>query len=190
VVDRGGAAGRRVSLCDAGNGGEDCHPGGLGWGARSLIGEMHRKFAIAQNAAIGAVIAFFGLVCVGLAPDLVAGGSMARTWCAAIALWWGGTLAAPALDWGAVRTHDPLAKSRFRATPPAVCDLRHRLWLARDPPVNGIRPWIVTLRAVAGGLASSFVVSVFRHCFANCIVKPFPSDPVTTTSSESGAWRW
>ncbi len=56
------------------------------------LSEMHRKFAIAQNAAIGAVIAFFGIVCVGFAPQLVEGTILARMWCAAIALWWGGRL--------------------------------------------------------------------------------------------------
>lgn len=54
--------------------------------------EIHRRFAIAQNGAIGAVIAAFGIVCIGFAPELLNGTSMARLWCGAIALWWGGRL--------------------------------------------------------------------------------------------------
>ena len=63
--------------------------------------EIHRRFAIAQNAAIGAVIAVFGLVAVGWAPLLVAGTPLARLWCGAVALWWGGRLAL--LPWLGVR---------------------------------------------------------------------------------------
>jgi len=55
--------------------------------------ELHRRFAIAQNLAIGAVIAVFGLLCVGFADELASGSTMARLWCGAIALWWGGRLA-------------------------------------------------------------------------------------------------
>ena len=74
--------------------------------------EIHRRFAIAQNAAIGAVIVVFGLICLLAAPALVRGDTMARCWSAAIALWWGGrlivlpwlgiapTLTTPWLRWG------------------------------------------------------------------------------------------
>lgn len=74
------------------------------------LSELHRKFAIAQNAAIGAVIAFFGVVCISFAPDLVTGTTMARLWCAAIALWWGGRLAL--LPWIGVQSE--LTTTRLR----------------------------------------------------------------------------
>lgn len=54
---------------------------------------LHRRFALAQNAAIGAVMVGFGLVCLGFAPDLAGGAPLARLWCGAIALWWGARLA-------------------------------------------------------------------------------------------------
>ncbi|HWA87872.1 MAG TPA: hypothetical protein VG710_16700 [Opitutus sp.] len=54
--------------------------------------EVHRRFAIAQNFFIGATIAFFGVVAVGFAPQLIDGSAMARIVSAAIALWWGGRL--------------------------------------------------------------------------------------------------
>jgi hypothetical protein len=53
---------------------------------------VHRCFAVAQNAFIGAAMIFAGLVSLLLARDLVMGSAMARVWCAAIALWWGGRL--------------------------------------------------------------------------------------------------
>ena len=61
---------------------------------RNLAGlpEIHRRFAVAQNLAVGAVIAVMGGVCLGFAPELVAGEPMARVWAAVIALWWGGRL--------------------------------------------------------------------------------------------------
>ncbi|MCF3650526.1 hypothetical protein [Synoicihabitans lomoniglobus] len=76
---------------------------------------IHRRFAIAQNAAVGGVIAWLGLVCVGFAPLLVGGETMARLWCAAIALWWGGRLAL--LPWLAIKPEltSPLLRWGFRA---------------------------------------------------------------------------
>lgn len=76
---------------------------------------IHRRFAIAQNVAVGAVMAVFGLVCVGFAPLLVAGELMARLWCGAIALWWGGRLAL--LPWLAVEPAltTPTLRWGFRA---------------------------------------------------------------------------
>lgn len=65
-----------------------------GWDENlNRLPELHRRFAIAQNAAIGAVMLVFGIVCLGFAPELTAGSSLARLWCCAIALWWGGRLA-------------------------------------------------------------------------------------------------
>lgn len=52
--------------------------------------DLHRRFALAQNFFIGAVIAFFGIVCLVFAPSLIADTTSARILCAAIALWWGG----------------------------------------------------------------------------------------------------
>ena len=64
-----------------------------GWdGNLSRLPDVHRRFAVAQNFAIGATIAFCGLVCLCFAPELVAGATMARVLCAGIALWWGGRL--------------------------------------------------------------------------------------------------
>jgi hypothetical protein len=54
--------------------------------------DIHRRFALAQNFFIGATIAFFGVVCLCFAPELVAGATIARVLCAAMALWWGGRL--------------------------------------------------------------------------------------------------
>lgn len=54
--------------------------------------EIHRRFAVAQNFFIGATMAFFGVVSLCFAPELVAGSTPARIICAGIALWWGGRL--------------------------------------------------------------------------------------------------
>lgn len=54
--------------------------------------EIHRRFAIAQNFAIGATTALLGLVCLGFAPVLVDGSPGGRILCGVIALWWGGRL--------------------------------------------------------------------------------------------------
>jgi hypothetical protein len=64
---------------------------------------IHRRFAVAQNVFIGAVIAFAGLISLGCAPELVAGTPLARMACGGIALWWGGRLAV--LSWLGVRPH-------------------------------------------------------------------------------------
>lgn len=65
--------------------------------------ELHRRFAVAQNFFIGATIAFFGVVCLFFAPDLLNGTPTARILCAAIALWWGGRLVV--LPWLRVWPH-------------------------------------------------------------------------------------
>ena len=54
--------------------------------------EVHRRFALAQNAFIGAVIAVSGIVSLVFAPLLVQQSPLARVICACIALWWGGRL--------------------------------------------------------------------------------------------------
>jgi hypothetical protein len=62
---------------------------------------IHRRFAIAQNASIGAMIAVLGLFSLGFAPELVAGAPLARAICGATALFWGGRAAV--LPWLGVR---------------------------------------------------------------------------------------
>jgi hypothetical protein len=54
---------------------------------------VHRRFAVAQNAFIGATIAVCGLWSLFFARELVSGTPLARAVCAAIALWWGGRFA-------------------------------------------------------------------------------------------------
>ena len=54
--------------------------------------EVHRRFAVAQNAFIGLAMIFAGVACLGFARDLASGSRPARIICAGIALWWGGRL--------------------------------------------------------------------------------------------------
>jgi hypothetical protein len=54
--------------------------------------DVHRRFAIAQNIFIGAVMVFGGIVSMSFAPELVSGATSARIICAGIALWWGARL--------------------------------------------------------------------------------------------------
>ena len=64
-----------------------------GWDANLMrLPDVHRRFAIAQNVFIGAVMVFAGIVSVLFAPDLVSGSTSARIVCSGIALWWGGRL--------------------------------------------------------------------------------------------------
>jgi len=65
--------------------------------------EVHRRFAVAQNFFIGAVIAFCGVVCLWFAPALVTGTIAARIVCAGISLWWGGRIVV--LQWLRVWPH-------------------------------------------------------------------------------------
>ena len=53
---------------------------------------IHRRFALAQNFSIGAVIAVLGLLSLCFAPTLVGGTPLARAVCGIIALFWGGRL--------------------------------------------------------------------------------------------------
>jgi hypothetical protein len=71
---------------------------------------IHRRFAVAQNASIGATIAALGLFSLCFAPELVAGTPLARAVCAATALFWGGRLGV--LPWLGVRSTltNPLLK--------------------------------------------------------------------------------
>ena len=62
---------------------------------------IHRRFAVAQNVSIGAMIAVLGLFSLFLAPELVGGTPLARAVCAATALFWGGRLCV--LPWLGVR---------------------------------------------------------------------------------------
>ncbi|MFH1499982.1 MAG: hypothetical protein ABII82_19395 [Verrucomicrobiota bacterium] len=63
----------------------------------------HRRFALAQNAFIGATLAVAGLISLCFAPLLVSGETGARIICACIALWWGGRVIV--LQWLDVRRH-------------------------------------------------------------------------------------
>jgi hypothetical protein len=62
---------------------------------------IHRRFALAQNVSIGAMIAMLGLFSLAFAPELVAGSPLGRAVCAATALFWGGR--AIVLPWLGVR---------------------------------------------------------------------------------------
>ena len=62
---------------------------------------IHRRFALAQNVSIGAMIAVLGLFSLGFAPELVGGAPLARAVCGATALFWGGRAAV--LPWLGVR---------------------------------------------------------------------------------------
>lgn len=62
---------------------------------------VHRRFAIAQNYSIGAMIAGFGLISLALPGELVSGAPLARAVCLATAIFWGGRLAV--LPW--IRAH-------------------------------------------------------------------------------------
>lgn len=83
-----------------------------GWDENlSRLPEMHRRFAIAQNVFIGATMLVAGLFSLFLARELVAGATLARAVCAAIALWWGSRLIV--LRW--LRVRPALASPVLRA---------------------------------------------------------------------------
>jgi len=73
--------------------------------------EVHRRFAVAQNIFVGAVIAACGLVSLFCAPLLITGSPLARVICAFIALWWGGRLVV--LPW--LGAHHHLSTGVLRA---------------------------------------------------------------------------
>ncbi len=62
---------------------------------------VHRRFALAQNISIGAMIAVLGLFSLGFAAHLVSGTPLARAVCGTTALFWGGRLCV--LPWLGVR---------------------------------------------------------------------------------------
>lgn len=62
---------------------------------------IHRRFAVAQNVSIGAMIAVLGLFSLFFAPELAGGAPLARAVCGATALFWGGRAAV--LPWLGVR---------------------------------------------------------------------------------------
>lgn len=53
----------------------------------ATLPDIHQRFAVAQNLAIGGVIAFCGLISLGFAPELLEGSTASRLLCAGIALW-------------------------------------------------------------------------------------------------------
>ena len=62
---------------------------------------IHRRFAVAQNVSIGAMIAVLGSFSLIFAPEVIGGAPLARAVCAATALFWGGRLCV--LPWLGVR---------------------------------------------------------------------------------------
>jgi hypothetical protein len=62
---------------------------------------IHRRFSVAQNFSIGAMIAVLGLFSLFFAPEFVDGTPLARAVCATTALFWGGRLCV--LPWLGVR---------------------------------------------------------------------------------------
>jgi hypothetical protein len=63
------------------------------WAANlKLLPLVHRRFAIAQNVSIGAMIAILGLFSLLFAPEMVRGVPLARAVCLTTALFWGGRL--------------------------------------------------------------------------------------------------
>jgi hypothetical protein len=75
--------------------------------------EVHRRFAIAQNVFIGATMLVIGAISLFLARELISGSILARTICAAAALWWSARLAV--LPWLRVRAEltTPLLRAGF-----------------------------------------------------------------------------
>lgn len=67
----------------------------------ATLPDIHRRFAIAQNLSIGAMIGVLGLFSLVFAPELVAGSPLARGVCGVTALFWGGR--ACVLPWLNVR---------------------------------------------------------------------------------------
>jgi hypothetical protein len=57
-----------------------------------LLPLVHRRFAIAQNVSIGAMIAMLGLFSLLFAQEMVSGLPIARAVCLTTALFWGGRL--------------------------------------------------------------------------------------------------
>ena len=72
---------------------------------------VHRRFALAQNATIGALIGGLGLFSLLFARELVAGTPLGRAVCLATALFWGGRLAV--LPW--LRAHTCLPTPWLKA---------------------------------------------------------------------------
>lgn len=72
------------------------------WGKNlAALPAIHRRFAVAQNVSIGAMIAVLGLFSLAFAPEMVGGTPLARAVCGATALFWGGRLCV--LPWLGVR---------------------------------------------------------------------------------------
>jgi hypothetical protein len=72
---------------------------------------VHRRFAVAQNASIGAMMAVLGLFSVVFAPEMVRGTPLARAVCLTTSLFWGGRLFL--LPWLRVHTCLPTRKLRI-----------------------------------------------------------------------------
>ena len=72
---------------------------------------IHRRFSVAQNFSIGAMIAMLGLFSLLFAPQLVGGAPLARAVCGVTALFWGGR--ALVLPWIGVRPTLTTARLRL-----------------------------------------------------------------------------
>jgi hypothetical protein len=75
-----------------------------------LLPLVHRRFAIAQNISIGAMIAILGLFSLFFAQELVRGLPLARAVCLTTALFWGGRLLV--LPW--LKAHTCLPTLKFK----------------------------------------------------------------------------
>ena len=59
------------------------------WGkSLAMLPQIHRRFAVAQNVSIGAMIAVLGLFSLWFAPELVGASPLARAVCGTTALFW------------------------------------------------------------------------------------------------------
>ncbi len=74
------------------------------------LSPVHRRFSVAQNLSIGAMIAILGLFSICFASTLIGGTPLARAVCGVTALFWGGR--ALVLPWLGVRS--TLVTARLR----------------------------------------------------------------------------
>lgn len=79
-------------------------------GGLSRLSPLHRRFSIAQNVAVGAVLVFCGYISLVHAQVLLSGDTGGRLLSAGIGLWWGGRLMV--LPW--LRVGEELNTTCFR----------------------------------------------------------------------------
>jgi hypothetical protein len=83
----------------------------------AALSPVHRRFALAQNAAVGAVLLFLGYVSLIHPEVLLEGSTAGRLLAAATALWWGGRLLV--LPW--LGAHRELGAPLLRVGFAALC---------------------------------------------------------------------